>query len=75
MYCKRTPLMDVRMVSSKDVENGLVQDRSRTMIIIGSDVISLYPNLRSKECVEEVHQAVMESDIKWEGVHWQEAVR
>ena len=46
MYCKTAPLMDVKMVSSKEVENGLVQDRSRPMIIIGSDVISLYPNLR-----------------------------
>ena len=63
------------MVSSKEVENSLVQYRSRSMIIIGSDIVSLYPNLRSKECGEEVYQIVMDSDIKWEGVHWQEAVR
>ena len=67
MYCKTAPLMDVKMVLSKEVENGLVQDRSRPMIIIGSDVISLYPSLRIKECGEEVYQAVMDSDIKWEG--------
>ena len=57
------------------METCQVQDRSRPRIIIWSDVISLYPNLRSKECGEEVYQAVMDSDIKWEGVHWQEAVR
>ena len=62
------------MVSSRDVENGLIQDRSVPMIIIGSDVVSLYPNLRSKECEEEIYQVVVESDIKWEGVHWKEAV-
>ena len=75
MYCKKAPLMDIKMVSSKELENGLVQDRSRPMIIFGSDDISQYPNLRSKEYGEEVYQAVMDSDIKWEGVHWKEAVR
>ena len=75
MYCKTAPCMDVKMVSSKEVENILVQDWSRPMILIGSDVVSLYPNLRSKKCGEEVYQAVMDSDIKWEGIHWQEAVR
>ena len=48
MYCKIQPMLDVKIVSSKDVDNGLVQDRSRPIIIIGSD-IGLYPNLRSKE--------------------------
>ena len=48
MYCKTHSLLDVKMVSSKDVENDLVQNRP--MIIIGSDVASLYPNIRSKEC-------------------------
>ena len=48
MYCKTQPMLDIKMVSSKDVDNGLVQDRSRPMIIIGSDVVSLYPNLRSR---------------------------
>ena len=75
MYCKTQSMLDVKMVSRKDVDNGLVQDRSRPMIIVGSDVVGLYPNLRSKECGEEVYQAVMDSDIKWEGIHWQEAVR
>ena len=49
------------MVSSKDVDNGLVQDRSRLMIIIRSNIVSLYPNIRSKECGEEIYQAVVDS--------------
>ena len=73
MYCKTQLILYVKMVSSSDVENGLIQDRSVPMIIIGSDVVSLYPSLRSKECGEEIYQAVVESDIKWEEVHWQEA--
>ena len=75
MYCKTQPILDVKMVSIKGVENDLVQDRTRPMINIRSDVVKLYPNLRSKECGEEVYQAVVDCDIKWEGVHWQEAVR
>ena len=54
MYCKTQSMLDVKMVSRKDVDNGLVQDRSRPMIIVGSDVVGLYPNLRSKECGEEI---------------------
>ena len=38
MYCKTASLMDVKMVSSKEEEKGLDQDRSRPMIIIGSHV-------------------------------------
>ena len=73
--CKRTPDLEVRMVSSQDVNNNLVQDKSKPVVVIGSDVVSLYPNLRSLEAGEEIFQAVMASSITWEGVNWQEAVR
>ena len=63
--CRRTPDIDVKMVSSKEVDNDLVQDRSHPVVIIGSDVVSLYPNLRSKEAGEEILQAVMSSSITW----------
>ena len=43
-YLKQQEL-HVVMVSSKDVPNNLIQDRSRPMTIVGSDVILLYPNL------------------------------
>ena len=68
MYCKTQPMLDVKMVSSKDVDNGLVQDRSKPIIIIGSDVVSLYPNLMSKESGEEIYQAVVDSDTN--GTAW-----
>ena len=47
MYCKTQLILDIKMVSSKDVENSLIQDRSVPMIVIGSEVVSLYPNLMS----------------------------
>ena len=49
--------------------------RKQKMVIIGSDVISLYPNLTRQESADEVAEAVMESDLKWEGVNWKEATR
>ena len=45
------------------------------MVIIGSDVVSFYPNMTKVESANEVAEAVMESDLKWEGVDWKEAVR
>ena len=42
--CKRQP--KVKMMSSKDVPNDLVQDRSIPSVIIGTDVVSLYPNIK-----------------------------
>ena len=44
--CRKQPILDVKMMSSLEVPNDLVQDRSIPMVIIGSDVASLYPNLR-----------------------------
>ena len=32
-------------VSSRDVPNHLIQDRSKPMVIVGTDVVGLYPNL------------------------------
>ena len=41
-------------VSSKDVSQERVQDRSRVMVIIGSDAVSLYPSLTKEESANEV---------------------
>ena len=43
--CKKQEELQVVMVSSKDVHSSLVQDRFKPMVIVGSDVIFLYPNL------------------------------
>ena len=45
------------LVSSDSVPNNLVQDRSKPMVIVGSDVVSLYPNLRWDATGEEVYRA------------------
>ena len=63
------------MMNSSEVPNSVVQDRSIPMVIIGADVVSLYPNLRWEPAGEQVYKAIMESDIKYEGLNYKEGVR
>ena len=53
----------------------MVQDRSKPLVIVGTDVVSLYPNLTWAAAGEEVYTAIMESDISWDGCNWLEGVR
>ena len=62
-------------VNSREVDNKWVQDRTKRMVIIGSDAVSLYPSMTKRESADEVANAVLESNIKWEGVNWKEATR
>ena len=62
-------------MSSKDVDPDWVQDRSKTMVVIGSDAVSLHPSMTKQESADEVAEAVMQSDLRWEGVNWKEATR
>ena len=62
-------------VSSKEVGQEWVQDKSNVMVIIGSEALSLYPSLTKEESANEVAEAVLERSIRWEGVNWKEAVQ
>ena len=62
-------------VSSEEVPKEWVQDRSKVMVIIGTDAVSLYPSMEKREAADEVAEAVRESTLKWEGVNWKEATR
>ena len=64
-----------KLLLAKDVPNKLVQDRSSPMVIIGSDVESLYPSLDADQVAEIVHDAVMRATITFDGVHYQEECR
>ena len=66
---------NMKWISSHDVENKFVQNNTKEMVIIGSDCISLYPNLTKVESANEVAEAVLSSDIKWTGIDWKEASR
>jgi hypothetical protein len=58
-----------------DVKNSLIQDRSRKIQILGSDVESLYPSLDAIEVAQIVYKCIMETDVKFRGVDYQEACR
>ena len=52
-----------------------LQDFEERMVLIGSDVISLYPNLEVDKVVDNIREAVMMADVKWEEVDYREGVR
>ena len=52
-----------------------VQDQAIPMVVIGTDVESLYPSLNIEEVVKEVREAVYESRIEWEEVDYLEMAR
>ena len=65
----------IRLLRSREVEKELVQDRTKNMMIIGSDVEALYPSLEDMEVAEVVYKAIMESKVKFVNVDYREAVR
>ena len=65
-FCRQSCTNHRGLVSSKPADNKFVQDRSKKMVIVGSDVVGLYLALRKNEAAEEGYQSVMEADISWE---------
>ena len=53
----------------------MIQNYEEKMVLIGGDVISLYPNLEIDSMVEKVKEAILTSDMKWEDVDYLEGVR
>ena len=64
-----------RLLRAAEVENNLVQDKSSRLEIIGADVEALYPSLEAVQVANIVYQAVMDSNIKFKGVNYQEGSR
>ena len=54
--CRKQPPIEVKMMNSCEVPNSIVQDRSIPMVIIGTDVVSLYPSLRWEPAGEQVYE-------------------
>ena len=66
--------VDRRIDSTEALEEDL-QDFSKPMVIIGGDVVSLYPNLDTEKIVENLADIIRESGIKWSNVDMMEGVR
>ena len=45
------------------------------MVVIGSDVVNLYPSLDIAKVVENVRQAVQDSNIEWSNLDYLEGCR
>ena len=69
------PLDRDKVWDSSEVLAEDVQDYQTRMVLMGFDVESLYPNLDIDIVGDRVKEAVMKSDIKWEGINYLEAVR
>ena len=64
-----------RLIDSTEANPEDLQDFSLPMVLIGSDVASLYPSLDAERVADLVYKAVMESGIKWEQIDYLEATR
>ena len=64
-----------RMLDSTAVLSEDLQDFSTPMVAIGSDVVSMYPNLDVDLVVEMIGEEVKRSGVKWTNVDWLEAAR
>ena len=47
-----------RVIDSKEALPGMIQDYETQMVVVGTDVISLYPNIEVSRVVENIKEAV-----------------
>ena len=64
-----------RIITAPEALPEDVQDRSLPMIVIGSDVVNLYPSLDIQKIVGLVKQSLMDTTIEWEEVDYLEGAR
>ena len=64
-----------RLLKASEVSNRLVQDRAVNIAIVGADVESLYPSLEAIQVADIIYKAIMETDVAFKGVNYQEGCR
>ena len=64
-----------RKIRSTEALPEHLQDFEKNMVLIGSDVISLYPNLEVDKVVNNIREAIEIANVKWEEVDYREGVR
>ena len=64
-----------RKIDSKDALPEDLQDRSSPMVVVGSDVVSLFPSLDVEQVAAKVKDAVIASKIKWDEIDYLEGAR
>ena len=64
-----------KVVRSSEVLPEDLQDFTVPMVIVGGDVVSLYPNMKVKIVSGRVMEAILKSPVIWREVDYLEAVR
>ena len=64
-----------RMVLSTEVLPEHLQDYEQNMVLVGSDVVNLFPSLEVEDVVVKMREAVLKSNIEWEEIDYREGVR
>ena len=64
-----------RILDSTEVLEEDLQDYSVPMVVVGSDVVSLYPNLDVDKIVQRVGEEVERTDMKFSNIDYVEATR
>lgn len=57
-----------RIYSSKNMNKEDCQDYESPMVLVGSDVVSIYPNLDVARAARLMYEAVKISPMKWENI-------
>ena len=64
-----------RLIISSEALPEHLQDYEANMVLIGSDVVNLFPSLEVEAVVNEMREAVMKSNMQWEEIDYREGVR
>ena len=64
-----------RIITSNEALEEDLQDYSVPMVVVGGDVVSLYPNLDVDSVVERIKDEVMRTDMKFTNIDYLEAAR
>ena len=60
---------------SRETDKENVQDKSKPMVIVGSDVEALYPSLDDISVVNTAYQAVMDTELQFSNINYKDGVK
>jgi hypothetical protein len=64
-----------RLISSQEVLPEDLQDFSLPIVIVGSDVEALYPNLSAERVAKLIYEAIIKSEVEWDNISYMEGLR
>jgi hypothetical protein len=64
-----------KLLEAMMVERNLIQDKSKTMEVVGADVEALYPSLSEIQVAEIIYKAIMETEVGFRGINYLEGAK